>query len=154
MDHIVITGVQPWDGRYELDLINSEFKTREWGWIKRYANYGPATLDGTALLTDPEMVTLCAIIAMHRAGKIEIRDIPDMWERFADVPFGAAIKWEFGDRDELEDDAAHPTESSSANGNSSGAGSRTGSGSLADPLSPTGHQSSATSPSDQPTLVS
>jgi hypothetical protein len=44
MDTIVISGVKPYDGRYEFEL-GDELTTREWGWIKRLSGYLPSTLD-------------------------------------------------------------------------------------------------------------
>ena len=85
---ITLTGVKPYDGRYELDLDGQPLTMREWGWIKRHAGYLPVTLTGEAF-TDPELITMLAIISMTRAGKITNGDVPDLWDRFQDVPVSA-----------------------------------------------------------------
>ena len=67
MDYIVIEGVRPYDGRYEFDLEGRELTTREWGWIKRLSGYLPLTIEEG--LTDPELITVFACIALRRAGQ-------------------------------------------------------------------------------------
>ena len=62
-DWITLTGVKPYDGRYLLDLDGQPLTMREWGWIKRHAGYLPLSLTGEAF-TDPELITMLAIIAM------------------------------------------------------------------------------------------
>lgn len=151
MDWVVIDGVKPWDGRYELDLAGAPLTSREWGWIKRFAGYLPADLDGRTF-TDPEVISVLAIVSLHRAGKVEPRDVPDLWERLQDVPFGSTITLELGETEE-DDEVADPTESSNGNEPSSGASSQTGSGSSGSLPSPTGHPASAISGSAPATSV-
>lgn len=107
MDYIVIDGVRPWDGRYLFDLMNDELTTREWGWIKRLSGYMPLTLDEGFAGGDPELYAVFATIALWRAGKIESRAVPDVFERIADAPFGSTIRLEH-DRDEEEADSEDP----------------------------------------------
>jgi hypothetical protein len=123
VDYIVLSGVQPWDGRYELDL-GEEFTTREWGWIKRHAGYLPLTLTDEAM-SDPELACVLAVIVLHRAGKVERQRVPDVFERLVDAPFGATVTIEVGEEEETEDDAGPPPSSSSSNLNGSGDSSRT-----------------------------
>ena len=96
MDWVTITGVKPWDGRYELDP-EADFTTREWGWIKRLSGYLPLTIDGGFEGADPELIATFAVIALYRADKVEERDIPDLFERFKDAPFPAGIRYEGGE---------------------------------------------------------
>lgn len=121
MDWITITGLVPWDGRYELDLNAQPLTTREWGWAKRYAGYLPVNLDENTF-TDPEMIAVLAIIALRRNGKLEVADVPDLWERFQDAPFGATVAWEAGPAEEDADESPPPGSSDerpSSNGLSS-----------------------------------
>jgi hypothetical protein len=143
-DWITITGVAPWDGRYEFDVDEQPLTTREWAWIKKHAGYLPLTLTADAL-ADPEFVIVEAVIALHRAGKITTTDVPDLVERFQDVDPFATLTYERGAT--VEDDAGPPPESSDVRPSTNGASSATGSASLADPLTPTGHPRSDTSPS-------
>jgi hypothetical protein len=147
-DWITITGVKPYDGRYELDLRDRPLTTREWGWIKKHAGYLPLTLE-TDSFTDPEFVIVQAVIAVHRAGRVDAADVPNLVERFQDVDPFAAITYEAG-TDETEDgDAAGPPQpSSDMRRSTNGDSSITGSGSLDDPLKPTGHPASDISVSD------
>ena len=94
MDYLTIEGVKPYDGRYEFDLENRALTTREWGWIKRHSGYLPLTIDEGFRGADPELYAVFAVIALHRAGKIDARDAGDMYERIADAPFGATITLE------------------------------------------------------------
>src|SRR5262249_35168650 len=111
MDHLVIEGLKPYDGRYEFDL-GQELTTREWGWIKRLSGYLPANLDEDAW-SDPELVCVLALIMLNRAGKVDRAEVPELFERFQDVPTGAAFRIEVGtdDLDEREDDAGPPASS-------------------------------------------
>jgi hypothetical protein len=142
-DWITIAGVSPWDGRYEFDVDAQPLTTREWAWIKKHAGYLPLTLTADAL-ADPEFVIVEAVIALHRAGKITAADVPDLIERFQDVDPFSALTYERG---AVEDDAGPPPSSSDVRPSTNGASSRTGSASLADPLTPTGHPASGTSAS-------
>lgn len=147
MDHIVLTGVRPYDGRYPFDLEETPFTTLEWGWIKRMADHFPLTIADGWRNGDAELTTVFAIIAMHRAGKITERDVPDVWERLKQVPYETAIQLE-PDTAEGDDAAGPPPASSSSNGDTSGDDSPTSSERSARPIPPaTGIPASATSAS-------
>ena len=147
---ITLAGVKPYDGRYELDLDSSPLTMREWGWIKRNTGYLPATLTGEAF-TDPELITILAIIAIHRANTITTPQVPELWDRFADVPFGSTITLE---ADPDEDDAGPPARRRPGSPSTSGSSSPTGSETQVDPRRATGSPRSATSEFAPQTLVS
>jgi hypothetical protein len=154
MDYVVIAGVKPWDGRYELDLLDNELTIREWGWVKRLSGYMPLTimqgLDGA----DPELYTALAVIALRRAGKLDNAQVPDTYERMIDNPAGRITLESDPEPAEGADQDLPPAGSSNGNGTSSGDGSQTSSGSLDDPTLPaTGTADSATSVSARPTPV-
>ena len=151
MDHIVLTGVKPYDGKYPFDL-GTEFTTREWGWIKKHAGYLPATLDENSF-SDPELVMVLAVIVLHRAGKITPSEVPDAVEKFADAPFGSTVTIEMGETENEEDDAGPPDVSSSSSNGGSGDSSTTSSETSPPPLSDSGTTGSDTSRSALPTLV-
>jgi len=149
MDWIVIEGVKPYDGRYELNLGGAPLTVREWGWMKRHTGYLPVTLDGDTF-SDPEVITILALIAMRRAGKITATQVGEVWDRFADAPFGSAITFEAGPAtaEEEEDDAGPPAESSNGNERSPGDASTRSSGISRWPtLATSGTPASATSAS-------
>ena len=129
MDTIVIEGVHPYDGRYPFDLVGQELTTREWGWIKRLSGYLPLTVD----YTDPEVLTVFACIALRRTGKVQAQDVPAVFDRLSDAPFGSAITLETEPVEEGDADSPPPS-SSSSNGADSGHSSPTSSEtSAADP---------------------
>lgn len=121
---ITLEGVPPYDGRYEL-AIGDGLTSREWGWIKRLAGYLPMQVDMDAL-GDPEFVCVLATIALRRAGRIEIPDVPRAFERLIDAPPEAVFKIE-ADDDEAEDDASPPAASSNASERTFGRESKTSS---------------------------
>jgi len=124
MDWIAIQGVPPHDGRYPFDLAANEFTTREWSWIKKHAGYLPLTITDGFAGGDPELFTVFAVIALRRAGKIEVGDVPALVERFADVGFGTSIVLESdGVQEEAERLPPPSGTSSTSNGGSSGDGS-------------------------------
>ena len=147
MDYIVIEGVPPYDGRWEWDFEDRELTTREWGWIKRLTGYLPLTIEEG--LGDPELVIVFAAIALRRAGKVEAKDVPQVFERLGDAPFGERITLETDTVDE-EDDAGPPAPSSSLNGADSGASSPKNSGTWELSPRPSGMPGSATSESAPP----
>ena len=152
MDTLVVKGVQPWDGRYDLDW-SREFTTREWGWIKRLSGYLPLTLEG-ASYSDPELICALAVIVIYRAGKIEGGQVPELFERFQDTPFGSTITIETSpEHVEDEDDAGPPPSSSNGKPSIFGDSSTTSSETSA-PIPPdSGIPDSGFSEYDQPTLV-
>jgi hypothetical protein len=133
MTRIVIADARPYDGTYELDL-EREFSAREWGWVKRLAGYLPVDVDDRTF-GDPELACVLAVIAMHRAGRIQASEAPAAFEKLQDVPFGSAITAVDTEPPEPQDGAPGrpPQPSSTANGAISGGGSPT---SLANPPSP------------------
>ncbi len=120
MDAIVVTGVQPFDGTYELDLENSPFTTLEWRWIKQTAGYLPGTVAEGFEGGDPDLIVVLAVIAMHRAGKIRKEDATRTADQLADVPVdGASIVFRAG---EVEDDARPPEVNESTVSSPTGSG--------------------------------
>jgi hypothetical protein len=142
-DHITITGVPPYDGRYELDMQQQPLSTREWIWVKKHAGYLPLTMDRSTF-SDPAFVVVEAVIAMFRAGRVTAAEVPDLVERFQDVDPFAAITYEAGPD---EDDAVPPPSSSDEKPSSNGASSPTGSETSDSPPSATGSRRSDTSAS-------
>jgi hypothetical protein len=119
---IVVEGLKPYDGRYELDW---NFTTRQYGWVKRMAGLDVDDMvekieNGKA---DAELATVWALIALHQAGKVEARDVPDLWERMIDDPFGAKLTLEAEADVEQEDEAGPPEQSSTLNDGTSSQGS-------------------------------
>jgi hypothetical protein len=153
-DSIIVSGVKPYDGRYELDL-DVEMTTREWGWIKRLSGYLPGTMDDNSL-SDPELACALAVIAMRRAGRIQTHEAAAVFDRLIDAPFGSSITLEGGPEEtETEADASPPPRSLNGKPDDSGPNSLTSSEISAHPIrGTTGTPGSATSPSDPTTLAS
>jgi hypothetical protein len=153
-DWVTVTGVRPYDGRYEIDILEQPLTTREWGWIKKHAGYLPATL-GEDWLGDPEFIAVLAVIALRRNDRIENREVPAVLEKFQDAPFGTAITIEVGERDEVyEGDAGPPPSRTSSNGSSTGHGSTTITETSESPPAPTGPLPLGISESDPAMSVS
>jgi hypothetical protein len=143
MDYLTISGVKPYDGRYEFDLAGRELTTREWGWIKRHSGYLPLTITEGWDGGDPELFACFALIALHRAGRVEAGDVAHVFERIADAPFGGTIEVE---SDSLEDgDVDPPAPRTSGSEPSSGDASPTSSERSATPPNGSGTSVSATS---------
>lgn len=142
---MILDGIKPYDGRYELDIDGQPLTTTEWGWIKRRAGYLPLTLTGEAF-ADPELIAVLAVIAVRRAGTIEAREVDALMDRIFDAPFGATVTLEPGATDD-EGDAGPPPSSSDVRLSTNGASSPNGSESSDSPATPTGVPPSDTSPS-------
>lgn len=132
-DFIVLEGVAPYDGRYEL-VLGDGLTTREWGWIKRLAGYLPMQVNIDAL-GDPEFVCVLAAISLRRAGRIEIADVPAAFERLTDAPAQAVFRIEADttDDEDAEGDASPPAENSNENEHIFGDASKTSSATLDEP---------------------
>jgi hypothetical protein len=149
VDWIVIDGVRPYDGRFEFDIAGQEFTTREWGWIKRLSGYLPLTIEQGFSDGDAELFCAFAVVAMHRAGTIDRRDVPDVFERLADAPFGSTVTLESDGAGADDDDpfAESTRESSPPNTPISGLPSMTHSESWGETQPATGNPGSGTSAS-------
>jgi hypothetical protein len=146
MEYVVVDGVAPYDGRYELDL-DAGPTTREWGYIKRLSGYMPLTIQDGLAGVDPELFSVLAVIALRRAGKIDTRDVEAAFDRFADLPFtGSTIRLE-SDQAEPEEPDVDPSADKNGNASSSGPDSRRSSGRSEGDQSPTGTPASATAAS-------
>lgn len=128
MPFLTLTGVPPHDGRYELRMDGDLFTIFEWGWIKRFAGYLPATLWDGFEGGDQELIATLAVIALHRAGRITPRDAQDVFDQIGRGQASSTIQIE-PDPDEAgdEDDAGPPPSRQTVNGGSSGHASPTSS---------------------------
>jgi hypothetical protein len=152
---IVIEGVKPWDGRYELDLDDQDLTTREWGWVKRFADHYPTTFQDGLDRADMELICTIGMIALWRAGKFQAPQAAELWERLIDAPAESLIQLERGEpAGEEETDAGPPARSSSSSSSINGDGSRTSSERSDATREPTGTRGSATSASDRQTSAS
>lgn len=143
-DRLRITGIQPWDGLYELDMDANELTTREWGWIKKYSGYMPLTVQQGLEGGDPELFACFALIALRRAGRLELPEIPGFMERLLDEGFGSKISLE---AEEAETVVLPPPEKPSSNTPTSGGGSTTSSENPGNAQKPSGIPGSDTSES-------
>jgi hypothetical protein len=123
VDWLVVEGVEPWDGRYELPLDEFQFTNREWGWIRRWTGYLPASVLDAMKGADAELLAALAVIALHRAGKVNRDDAAATFERFEEENFGSFTLTS----DDEEAETLDPPASASSNGNETdfGDGSRT-----------------------------
>jgi hypothetical protein len=149
VDYLVVEGMKPWDGRYEFDLGASPLTTREWGWIKRLSGYMPLTIDEGFDGGDPELFSVFAAIALRRAGKVENREVVDMYERIIDSPFETTIRLESDTP--AEGDAGPPEQSSNGSPVASGLNLSPSSESSEPSPSPSGTPGSGSMEFDRPT---
>ena len=150
---LVLKKVPPYDGEYQLDLEAVPLTAREWGWVKRLAGYLPLTIDEGLAGGDPELLSVFAAVALRRVGRIQVSQVPAVFEQLQDVPVDGTLRVEL-DTDEGVDTGGPLTPSSSSNTGSSGDGSSTGSATSENHRSPTGDPNSATSVSAPTVLVS
>jgi hypothetical protein len=150
---ITVTDVKPYDGTYELSF-EQELTAREWGWIKRLSGYLPASIDAAVLGDDPEFACVLAVMAMRRTGKIAAAEVPGVFDRLIDAPYGSTIQVKFDEADaNAEDDAGPPALSSNGSETTSGRGSRTSSETSEPNLTGSGIPGSVISQSAPATLV-
>jgi hypothetical protein len=144
----VITGAKPYDGRYEFDISSDgvQLNTREWGWIRRLADYYPADIGDGLARGDAELVTVFAVIALARAGRIAAGEHRRVFEQLAEAPYPATVTLEVSPMDAEDADAGPPDGNSRLNGTSSGPASTTSSETSASPTpDSSGTPASATS---------
>jgi len=102
MARIVITGIPPYDGDYELDSDRA-FNAREWRWIKRVSGYMPLTVSEGFEGGDPDLFVALAIIAMAREGRVTKDEGLRVADVLAEAPFDGAAITMVGD-EVVEDD--------------------------------------------------
>ena len=86
MAKIVVKGIPPYDGEYEVDTDRS-WNTREWSWIKKISGYLPLTVQDGFAGNDPELFLAVAVICMARAGKIDREDALRVAEIMSEAPY-------------------------------------------------------------------
>ena len=96
MARIIINGIRPWDGDYDLQTDRA-FNAREWQLIKRQSGYLPLTVKDGFAGGDPNLMVALAVIALCRAGKIDRDQGPAILEQFSEIPFDNAAITLVGD---------------------------------------------------------
>jgi hypothetical protein len=91
MASIIIQGIKPWDGEYDL-VTDRAFNAREWRCIKKVSGYMPLTVSDGFAGGDPDLFVALAVIAMTRTGKVDRDRMLEVADELAEAPFdGAAI---------------------------------------------------------------
>jgi hypothetical protein len=103
MARIIITGIPPYDGDYELDSDRA-FNAREWRWIKKVSGYMPLTVTEGFEGGDPDLFVALAVIAMAREGKVTREDGMKVADVLAEAPFDGAAITMVGDEEPVEAD--------------------------------------------------
>jgi len=141
MDWVVVEGVKPWDGRYELPLDEFEFTGREWGWIRRWTGYRPADVLDAMKGADAELLAALAVIALQRGGKVTREEAGPLFERFVDENFGSFTLTS----DDPVEEPPDPPPPASSNGSETLSGDATRNGSASPEIPQPGSRGSATS---------
>ena len=120
MDRVIVTGIPPFDGEFELDLSTRVFSTLEWRWIKKISGYLPLTIQEGLEGGDPDIFVVMACIALYRSGRITKEQVYNVSDVLAEPPFdGAAIQIIVGERDEEAGDERPPVSSPMTSGDES-----------------------------------
>jgi hypothetical protein len=110
MASIIIQGLKPWDGEYDL-VTDRAFNAREWRCIKKVSGYMPLTVSDGFAGGDPDLFVALAVVAMTRQGKVERDDMQRVADLLAEMPFDGASISMVGDEvtdDELPLDSSPP----------------------------------------------
>jgi hypothetical protein len=122
MASIIIQGIKPYDGEYDL-VTDRAFNAREWRCIKKVSGYMPLTVSDGFAGGDPDLFVALAVVAMTRQGKVERDNMLRVADELAEMPFdGASITMvgdEVADDDLPLDSTPPPAESSLTNSLSS-----------------------------------
>ena len=124
MASIIIKGIKPWDGEYDL-VTDRAFNAREWRCIKKVSGYMPLTVSDGFAGGDPDLFVALAVVAMTRQGKVERDDMLRVADLLAEMPFDGASITMVGDEvadDDLPLDSSPPPEEPSLVGLSSSGG--------------------------------
>jgi hypothetical protein len=101
MASIIIQGIKPYDGEYDL-VTDRAFNAREWRCIKKVSGYMPLTVSDGFAGGDPDLFVALAVVAMTRQGKVERDDMLRVADELAEAPFDGASITMVGD--EVADD--------------------------------------------------
>lgn len=102
MSRIIIQGIKPYDGDYELDTDRA-FNAREWRWIKKVSGYMPLTVQDGFAGGDPDLFVALAVIAMCRNGKVDRDEGLRVADELAEAPFDGASIVLVGDQAEVDE---------------------------------------------------
>lgn len=86
---IILKGIVPFDGAYDIDFTEKPLTTNEWYWIRKFSGYMPLTLVDGLEGGDPTLMCAFALIALVRNGDVEPteRNLKGAFEAIASVPF-------------------------------------------------------------------
>jgi hypothetical protein len=101
MASIIIQGIKPYDGEYDL-VTDRASNAREWRCIKKVSGYMPLTVSDGFAGGDPDLFVALAVVAMTRQGKVERDDMLRVADELAEMPFDGASITMVGD--EVADD--------------------------------------------------
>ena len=87
MAEVVISGVPPWDGEYDLNE-DLPWNTREWRWVKLIAGVMPAGYEQAYEGRDADLFLAIAVIGLCRAGRIGKTEGPTVAAELEEVPWG------------------------------------------------------------------
>lgn len=99
---IIISGIVPFDGSYELDFAEKPLTTNEWSWVRKFSNYLPLTMAEGLEGGDPSLMCVFALIALVRNGDVDKseRSLRGAFEALASAPFdGEGITVDFSDEE-------------------------------------------------------
>ncbi len=121
---IIVEGAKPFDGRYPL----IPFNRYEQGQIRRLAGWMPLQYAEALEGGDAEFIAALAVLSMKRAGRVEAADVARTFALVLDMD-GAEISLAetAEDREQDEDDAGPPAESSTSSSDISTPDTRTSS---------------------------
>jgi hypothetical protein len=103
MAKMVINGIRPWDGEYDL-VSDRAFNAREWRIIKQHSGYLPMTVSDGFAGEDPDLFVALAVVAMIRAGRIRREEWEHVADQISEAPFDGSTLTMIGDPVEADDD--------------------------------------------------
>jgi hypothetical protein len=102
MASIIIQGIPPWTGEYDL-VTDRAFNAREWECIKKVSGYMPLTVSDGFAGGDPSLFVALAVVAMTRAGKVPRERRLEVAGELAEAPFDGVAITMVGDEDADDD---------------------------------------------------
>ena len=104
----VVLDTPRWKGEFPLDLADDPLTALEWRWVKKISGYMPMTVEEGVGGLDPDLFIAFAVIALHRAGKIQKAEAIQVADVLADFPADGSTLQVIFDAEEDEDVEADP----------------------------------------------
>lgn len=106
----IVLNTPRYRGEFDFDIEEQPLTALEWRWVKKISGYLPLTFAEGLNGGDPDLFVAFAVVALHRAGRIDRAEALAVADVLADMPFDGAAVMFVADEEDDPDPPAVPAE--------------------------------------------